>query len=123
MLLNQSFERIVGMEKFRPYDTTVADLVQSAPTHRTTLMLSRQFAGSWSVSAIQHWMGEMKWPYDGDLQRKYHRLDLRLAYRFGVGPTRGELALVTQNQGNPYDEFRPQYKFNRRTFATLSLEF
>jgi iron complex outermembrane receptor protein len=122
-LLNQSFERIVGMEKFRSYDTTVTDLMQSAPTRRTTLMLSHQFADRWSVSAIQHWIGEMKWPHEGDLQRKHRRLDLRLGWRFGAGPTRGELALVTQNQGNPYDEFRPQYKFNRRTFATLSLEF
>ena len=34
---------------------------------------------------------------------------------------RGELALVLQNIGSPYQDFQPNFVFERRAFVTLSL--
>ena len=54
---------------------------------------------------------------------KHRRLDVRLGLPFQSGPVKGEFAFVTQNAQDPYSEFRADYVFKRRTFATLSLEF
>ena len=51
------------------------------------------------------------------------RLDLRLGYSFRSGPTKGEIALVSQNVRDPYSDFRADYIFERRSFVTLNLEF
>lgn len=50
------------------------------------------------------------------------RTDLRLGLPLRFGSQRGELALVLQNLGSPYQDFAPEFKFQRRAFLTLRLE-
>jgi iron complex outermembrane receptor protein len=50
------------------------------------------------------------------------RTDLRLGLPLRFGPNRGELALVVQNLGLPYQDFSPRYQFQRRAFVTLRIE-
>ncbi|OIQ63783.1 hypothetical protein GALL_546760 [mine drainage metagenome] len=50
------------------------------------------------------------------------RTDLRLAKAFRYGTRRGEVALVLQNLGLPYQDFDPSFTFDHRAFVTLTLQ-
>ena len=50
------------------------------------------------------------------------RTDLRLGLPLRFGTNRGELALVVQNVGTPYQDFSPEFRFQRRAFITLRVE-
>lgn len=121
--LIQSFVRILGMEKLESADSTPGDTMQSAPNHRTTLFVSSRLPEEWQASLTHSWVGAMVWPAEGDPVPKYRRLDLRLAKTFRTGGYKSELALTTQNVFGPYSEFRPEFKFTRRSFVTYSLEY
>ncbi len=50
------------------------------------------------------------------------RTDLRLSKSMRWGAKRGEIALVLQNLGLPYQDFAPEFVFRRQAFVTLRLE-
>ena len=50
------------------------------------------------------------------------RTDLRLAKNLRWGSHRGELALVLQNLGSPYPDYKSSFYFGRQAFITLRLE-
>ena len=50
------------------------------------------------------------------------RTDLRLGFPLRFGRNRGELALVVQNLGTPYQDFQKNFYFERRAFVTLRVE-
>ncbi|HJW02647.1 MAG TPA: TonB-dependent receptor [Azospira sp.] len=96
----------------------------SAPFHSYNLMLARDFGSSWTASLIHYHVGAVTALGDGDPVEAYSRTDLRLAKRFSVGATRGELAFVVQNLADhKYLEFLADNQIGRRSFATLRLDF
>ena len=50
------------------------------------------------------------------------RTDLRLAKTLRWGPRRGEVALVVQNLGSDYADFKRQHLFQQQAFITLRLD-
>ena len=50
------------------------------------------------------------------------RTDLRLAKALRWGTRRGEIALVVQNLGSPYRDFKKEFLFGRQAYITLRLE-
>ncbi len=114
VLINQSRLRIASE------DERVAD---SAPRRSTTLFLSHRLPNGLQASLAHHWTGGFRWLGWADALPMQRRLDLRLAYPFRSGPLKGEFALVAQNVKGPHSEFRTDYVFERRSFATLSLEY
>lgn len=50
------------------------------------------------------------------------RTDVRLGLPLRFGSKKGEVALVVQNLGLPYQDFDPAFKFQRRAFVTLRVE-
>ncbi|MDO8318376.1 TonB-dependent siderophore receptor [Rhodoferax sp.] len=50
------------------------------------------------------------------------RTDVRLAWPLRWGARHGEVALVVQNLGEPYQDYDPAYVFRRRAFVTLQLD-
>ena len=50
------------------------------------------------------------------------RTDLRVAKGVRWGAHRGELALVVQNLGGAYADFKRNYLFQRQAYVTLRLE-
>lgn len=98
-------------------------LADSAPRRSTTLLLSQKLPGGLHASLAHHWIGGFRWLGWADALPMQRRLDLRLAYPFRSGPLKGEFALVAQNVKGPHSEFRADYVFERRSFATLSLEY
>ncbi len=99
------------------------DIANSAPSHSATLFISQKLPYGLQLSLAHHWIGKYEWLGWSDPLPKHRRLDVRLAMPFRSGPVKGEFALVTQNVQDPYSEFRTDYVFKRRTFATLSLAF
>ena len=97
--------------------------VDSAPRRSTMLLLSQKLPLDIQLSLIHYWISEYQWLGWSDYLPKHRRLDVRLGVPFRSGPMKGEFALVSQNVQDPYSEFRADYVFKRRTFATLSLEF
>ena len=97
--------------------------VDSAPRRSTMLFLSQKLPLGLQLSLAHYWISEYQWLGWSDFLPKHRRLDVRLGLPFQSGPVKGELAFVTQNAQDPYSEFRADYVFKRRTFATLSLEF
>ncbi len=77
----------------------------SAPTRSTTLMWMQKLPYGLEFSATQYWVGAMKWSRN-TLVQPYQRLDLRLAYPFRLGATRGELAYTVQNAFWNHGEFK-----------------
>lgn len=114
LLFNQARMRI---------DSEDGRLADSAPRRSTTLFLSQKLPLGLQASLAQHWVGGFRWLGWSNALPMQRRLDLRLAYAFRSGPTKGEIALVSQNIRGPYSEFRTDYVFERRSFVTLSLEF
>lgn len=101
-------------------DGRVAD---SAPRRSTTLFISQKLPLGLQASLTHHWIGGFRWQGWADALPMQRRLDLRLGYPFRSGPVKGEVAIVSQNLKGPHSEFRIDYIFERRHFATLSLEF
>lgn len=97
--------------------------MDSAPRRSTMLFLSQELPLGLQLSLAHYWISEYRWLGWANHLPKHRRLDVRLGIPFRSGPAKGEFALVTQNAQDPYSEFRTDYVFKRRTFATLSLEF
>lgn len=114
ILLNQTRLRI---------DSETERQAESAPRSSTTLFISQRLPLDWQLSLTQQWVGQMRWLGWSNPLPWHRRLDLRLAHPFRSGPLKGEVAFVSQNLTAPYSEFRTDYVFERRNFATLSLEF
>lgn len=114
MLLNHTRTRITSDDD---------RIAESSPQRATTVFLSQTLPGGWQLSMAHHWIGQMRWLGWSNPLPLHRRLDLRLAYPFRSGPYKGEVAIVSQNLTAPYSEFRTDYVFDRRNFATLSLEF
>ncbi|MBE7424211.1 MAG: TonB-dependent receptor [Zoogloeaceae bacterium] len=114
VLLNQARMRIDAE------DGRVAD---SAPRRSTALFVSQRLPSGLQLSLAHHWVGGFRWQGWADALPMQRRLDLRLGYPFRSGPMKGEFALVAQNIKGAHGEFRTDYVFERRSFATLSLEF
>lgn len=101
------------------------DLVdQSAPSHSTSLLWSKTFAGGVGASLGYYRVGEMVWLGDGGPQPSYERADARLFWRFGKPGTDDEIALTVQNLNGRHFEFESgggATYTERQAFITLRL--
>ena len=113
LLFNQTLMRI---------DSGDPAIAMSAPSHAFTLALFQKLPDDFDLSLIHNASGAMTWERGGNILQPVSRTDLRLAKRFRLGATRGELAVVEQNLGSPYNDFNNHFFFTRRLFTTLSFQ-
>ncbi len=97
------------------------DTRYSVPRHQTSLLISQEFIGGYQASMGYYQEAAMTWLGEGDPVHRYERVDARLAKRWRDGAHEAELALVGQSLNGPYSEFRPEMRFDRRVFVTLTL--
>lgn len=111
--------------------TAERDLKRTDPRHLFGGLVSHQFGHGIEGSLGYYYADDMT-PFgnSSDFIRAYSRKDVRLAKKFKLGAQRGEIALVTQNIGEPYRDFRwdqskplQRNEFTRRSLITLSTEF
>lgn len=121
IVLSQQFSRIHSAEMTERHN---------GPTDTTALAWFQDLPGNLTASLMYATTGAMTWRnYDTfaggrvDLLKSQSQLDLRLAWKFRVGPTSGELAGVVQQANGPRQEFLPTYTLDRRAYATLRLEY
>ena len=65
----------------------------------------------------------MYWLGDGDFTEAFTRIDARLAKRWKLQGHPVELAVVGQNLGDDYEEFRDTNMFSRRVYGSLGLNW
>jgi iron complex outermembrane receptor protein len=65
----------------------------------------------------------MKWLSEGDTTQAFTRWDVRLARRWAWQGHEVEAAVVGQNLGKDYEEFRDTNVFSRRAYASLSFNW
>lgn len=93
----------------------------SAPNLASTLMWMQKLPGGADLSLIHHERGRMKLQ-GTDQQFSMSRTDLRLGMPLQVGRHRGDLALVVQNLGAPYQDYDQTFLFKRRAYVSLRLD-
>jgi iron complex outermembrane receptor protein len=124
LVLSQAFMRIAS-EYHPDADPAKPTNIQTAPTHSTSLALFQKLPRDMTLSAMLYSTGAMYWP--GSPEPKvipgYCRVDLRLAYPFQAGPSKGEVSVTAQNLGTSYFETDTYYLFERRILAGVSLSF
>jgi iron complex outermembrane receptor protein len=97
------------------------DLSQSVPHNNFSLLARYDLGQGWNASAGVYRSGRMKWLSDGDLTQAYTRWDVRFARRWSWQGHEVEAAVVGQNLGEDYSEFRSENVFSRRVYGSLSL--
>lgn len=138
--INSEDFTIQGLEyqlKFRPWSgvhlifnqtyTTISstDLstATAAPRLASSLALFQKLPGGLDLSLMHQMNGPSTLQGGGYRdQTELNRTDLRLALPVRFGANRGELALVVQNTGGPYQDFDAKFWFQRRAFVTLRLD-
>lgn len=99
------------------------DLPESAPRSTFSLLARYELGQGWNASAGMYRSERMKWLSEGDITEAFTRWDVRLARRWTWRGYRMEAALVGQNLGDDYEEFRDTNIFSRRVYGSLSLEW
>ena len=106
-------------------DVTSKDVATafSAPRRASSIMYTQQLPGGMDLSLIHQEHGLRTLQGAGETSgTPARRTDLRLALPMHMDRHRGELALVVQNLGAPYQDFQPNFQFARRAFVSLSLD-
>jgi iron complex outermembrane receptor protein len=95
----------------------------SAPKLASSLSFFQKLPGNLDLTLTHHDNGTAALAGSGSGSRvAMTRTDVRLSKTLRWGRTNGELALVVQNLGLPYQDFSPTFQFQRQAFVTLRLE-
>ncbi|MEQ1593335.1 MAG: TonB-dependent receptor [Thiobacillaceae bacterium] len=97
------------------------DIAQSAPRNLVSLLARYELGSGWTASAGAYRSGRMKWLSEGDITQAYTRWDARLARHWKWQGREVEAAVVGQNLGADYTEFRDTNIFSHRVYGSLSL--
>jgi len=97
------------------------DVPESTPRNSWGLLGRYQPGGGWEGSLFVQGAGDMKWLEDGDFTEGFTRVDARVARRWKWQGNELEAALVGQNLGDDYSEFRSANVFSRRFYGSLGL--
>ena len=93
----------------------------AAPKLASTLMWTQKLPQGIDLSLIHHDRG-LATLQGANVQATLRRTDLRLALPLRFGSRRGEVAMVVQNLGAPYQDFKSNLLFERRAFMTLQID-
>lgn len=100
-----------------------ASETREAPFRNSTLTWLQQLPGQLDLSAIYTTATSYQWAGGGETIDKPRRLDLRLAKAFAFGATRGEFSVTAQGVDGGHSVYKVGQRFDRRSFATLRLDF
>jgi iron complex outermembrane receptor protein len=99
------------------------DLEASAPRNVFSLLARYDLGQGWAASAGVYNSSDMKWLSEGDITDAFTRWDARLSRRWSWQGHEVEAALVGQNLGEDYSEFRRENVFSQRVYGSLSLNW
>ena len=115
--------QLIFNQAFTAIGSTEEGAASAAPKRASSLIFFQKFPAGLDLSLMHQATSEFK-PHSGgaDTKRALGRTDLRLGLPLRFGANRGELALVVQNLGSAYTDYRKTFFFERRAFVTLQLE-
>ncbi|MFO7543473.1 MAG: TonB-dependent receptor [Thiobacillus sp.] len=99
------------------------DVQPSAPRDSFSLLARYNLGGGWMASGGLYHSGRLTWLGDGDPTPAFTRVDARLARQWKWQGHDVEAAIVGQNLGRDYSEFRPENRFSRRVYGSLGLQW
>ena len=99
------------------------DEYSEAPHRTGSLALFQKLPGGFDLTLISHYATAYQWAGKDHQIDRTRQLDVRLAYAFRVGATRGELAATIQSFGGSHEEYLPGQTFGRRSFVSLRLDY
>lgn len=97
------------------------DIPVSAPRNSWQLLTSYRLGNGWATSVGVWHNDSMKWLSEGDFTQMFTRVDVRLARRWKWQGRDVEAAIVGQNLGDDYAEFRDTNVFSSRVYGSLNL--
>ncbi len=96
------------------------DIPLSAPRNSWGLLASYRLGNGWETGLFAQRSDAQKWLSEGDFTQAFTRVDVRLARRWKWQGREVEAAVVGQNLGEDYAEFRDTNLFSRRVYGSLS---
>lgn len=118
--IHAHFARVFTTADTRRENYTL-DIPLSTPRNSWGLLANYRFGKGWETSVGAWGTDAVKWLTEGDTTRRYTRIDARLAKRWKWQGRDVEAALVGQNLGEDYEEFRDTNRFSRRVYGSLAL--
>jgi len=115
--------RILLSEAHLRSSSGLADETIEAPHRTTTLAWFQKLPGDLDFSLISHASTPYSWQGINNVLDTPRQLDARLAWGLRIGATRGEAAFTVQAINGGHQEYLRAYRFDRRAFATLRLDF
>ena len=115
--------QLIFNQAFTAISSTDEGATWAAPKRASSITFFQKFPGGLDLSLMHQNSSELT-PQGGgiDSRRPISRTDMRLGFPLRFGSNRGELAMVVQNLGSPYTDYRKTFSFERRAFVTLQLE-
>jgi len=117
MGFNQSYSHLNFL-----HPPTDPDLAYVVPDLASTLFFTQQFSTGLNFTLTHQDSGTLSLQGSGLNKQAFTRTDLRLSKALQWGSRRGEVAVVVQNLGSPYQDFDRSFLFQRRAFVTLRLD-
>ncbi|OZA29735.1 MAG: hypothetical protein B7X93_05565 [Hydrogenophilales bacterium 17-61-9] len=99
------------------------DIPASAPRNSWGAIARYRFGNGWDSSVFVQYSDAQKWLSPGDDTQAFTRVDVRLARRWKWQGTEVEAAVVGQNLGKDYEEFRNTNLFSRRVYGSLGFNW
>ncbi|MFP5410399.1 MAG: TonB-dependent receptor plug domain-containing protein [Gammaproteobacteria bacterium] len=96
------------------------DIPDSAPRDSGALLMRYRLGHGWETSVFVQRSAEQMWLTPGDVVKDFTRVDLRLARRWNWRGYDVDAALVAQNLGDDYEEFRDTNVFSQRVYGSVS---
>lgn len=87
-----------------------------------SVMYMQQLASGLALSVMHSEADSGRYPGFDAAMPAVRRTDLRLAKALRLAGHAAELALVGQNLGTPYPDFRPEFRYPQRVFVQLRVE-
>jgi iron complex outermembrane recepter protein len=112
LMLNQAWTNINS----RNFGASLA-----APKLATSVMWTQKLPQGIDLSLIHHDRGPMTLQ-GSSVRFPMRRTDVRVGMPLRIGSQKGEVALVVQNLGAPYQEFNASFQFQRRAWVSLQFD-
>ncbi len=112
---------VVSPEEQREYYATCRTFSDRAPEHSYSLLAGYRFASGWESSVSVSGTSAFNWFGDGDNLPSHTRVDVRLAKQLKLGSSTAHVALIGQNLGGDYLEFRDDNVFETRAYLQFGL--
>ena len=117
-------QEVTGPDVAPPEQLLERHFLDSAPRNTFSAMLTHRFNPYWDASLMYYQTSRVAALGDGTPVELARHADLRIARKFELTRTRGELSAIAQNLfDTQYKEFADYNVMGRRAYVTLRLDF